>query len=159
MRTNTLGEVRLCEEVQVHFKFSFNKNEWTTQEKWSQSISLKTTIFIKKKDREFSSGLRFSWELCQCWKYLCWQALILGIWLNLAGLVSPAKSVDVWITLITIISLLCLAQWPIKYSLITFFFQRPGFCAVSFQNPKVPCLSLTLASMYSLWEVVPNLWK
>ena len=48
MRTNTLGEVRLCEEVQVHFKFSFNKNEWTTQEKWSQLISLKKPIFKKK---------------------------------------------------------------------------------------------------------------
>ena len=49
MRTNTLGEVRLCEEVQVHFKFSFNKNEWTTQEKWSQLSSIKKTIFSKKK--------------------------------------------------------------------------------------------------------------
>ena len=47
MRTNTLGEVRLCEEVQVHFKFSFNKNEWTTQEKWSQLISIKKQIFSR----------------------------------------------------------------------------------------------------------------
>ena len=49
MRTNTLGEERLCEEVQVHFKFSFNKNEWTTQEKWSQLSSIKKQMFSKKK--------------------------------------------------------------------------------------------------------------
>ena len=58
MRTNTLGEGRLFEEVQVHFKFSFNKNEWTTQEKGSQLIFIKKPII--KKNREFSSSLRFS---------------------------------------------------------------------------------------------------
>ena len=138
MRTNTLGEVRLCEEVQVHFKFSFNKNEWTTQEKGSQLIFIKKPIIKKIGNFPQVYGFR---ELCQCWKYLCWQALILGIWLYLAGLVSPAKSDDVWITLITIISRLCLAQWPIKYTMIIFF-QRPGFCAVS--EPKSSLFILDL---------------